>query len=81
MQTIEVRISLTDIMLQELLWRALLPEASVRMPSFKEAVQQHQARAGLSQENAQVSGVSVVIEQDKVYGEITYTTGGEEAGT
>ena len=81
MQSIEVRINLPDIMIQELLWRALMPEASTRMPVFNEAMHQHVSRAGGSWQAAQVSGVSVVIEQDKVFAEITLTSGGQQIAT
>lgn len=74
MQSIEQRIELTDQMIQELLWRALLPDGHVHMPTFNKALNEASSAMGEPPANSQIEGISVTIERDRVYAEITYTT-------
>jgi hypothetical protein len=72
----ELRVELDDRAVQELIWRALAPaEASVRMPTFNAAVRQQAELAGVA-DDAQLTGVSVLLEQGRVVAEITYTRPG-----
>lgn len=80
MDTVEVRVELNDVMLQELIWHALLPDASVRLSQFLNAVEDQSAQISIMPAEARLTGVSVVMQQDKVYAELTYTPVGS-AGT
>lgn len=72
----ELRVELDDRAIQELIWRALAPaEASVRMPTFNAAVRQ-QAELVDVPDDAQLTGVSVTLEESRVVAEITYTRPG-----
>jgi len=73
MRSYEIRIELTDRIIQELLWRALQPEAVVMTPMLNDALEQQYALAGPPPDGAQLSGLSVTMENDRVYAEITYT--------
>ena len=73
MRPLELRVELTEIMIQELLWRALAPGGLVLMPNFNAALEQQYAQVGAPPEGAQVSGVSVTTVKDRMYAEITYT--------
>jgi hypothetical protein len=73
MQPLELRVELTEIMIQELLWRALSPDGLVLMPNFNTALEQQYAQVGAPPEGAQVSGISVTRINDRIYAEITYT--------
>ena len=72
MQSIEQRIELTDIIIQELLWRVLLPDGHVHMPTFNSALNEANLTMGELPANSQVEGIRVTIERDRVYAEITY---------
>jgi len=73
MRPLELRVELTEIMIQELLWRALSPDALVLMPNFHAALEQQYAQVGAPPEGAQVSGVSVTTINGRMFAEITYT--------
>ena len=73
MRPLELRIELTEYMIQELLWRALAPGGLVLMPNFNAALEQQHAQVGAPPEGAQVSGVSVTTINGRIYAEITYT--------
>jgi len=83
MDSRELRVELDDRAIQELIWRALAPaEASVRMPTFNGAVEQQRALVGVA-DDAQLTGVSVLLEADRVVAEITFTrpgSAGEQRG-
>jgi len=73
MQPFELRVELTEIMIQELLWRVLSPGDLVLMPNFTAALEQQFAQAGASADTAQISGISATKINDRIYAEITYT--------
>ena len=73
MQPLELQIELTEIMLQELLWRVLSPGDLVLTPNFNAALEQQYAQVGAPAEGAHVSGISVTRINDRLYAEITYT--------
>ena len=78
MKRYEIRVELTDRMVQELMWRALIPDAITMMPTFNEAVEQQHAQLGPPPEGARISGVSVTTEEDRMYAELTYALPDEE---
>jgi hypothetical protein len=69
----EIQIALSETIIQELLWRALRPDAIMMMPSFNAAVEQQIAQIGPPPAGAQVAGISVFSVNDQLYAEITYT--------
>ena len=72
----ELRVELDDRAVQELIWRALAPAAaSVRTPTFNAAVRQQAELAGVA-DDAQLTGVSVLLEQGRVVAEISFTRPG-----
>ena len=73
MQPFELRVELTEIMIQELLWRVLSPDGIVLMPNFTAALEQQYAQVGAPPDGAQVSGISVTTLNGRIYAEITYT--------
>jgi hypothetical protein len=79
MQPLELRVELTEIMIQELLWRVLSPAGIVLMPNFTAALEQQYAQVGAPPDGAQVSGISVTTLNDRIYAEITYTAGAAKA--
>jgi len=72
MQPLELRVELTEIMIQELLWRVLSPGDLELMPNFNAALEQQFVQAGASADTAQVTGISVTKISDRIYAEITY---------
>jgi hypothetical protein len=73
MQPLELRIELTESIIQELLWRVLSPAGLVLMPNFNAALEQQHAQVGAPPEGAEVSGISVSTIKDRIFAEITYT--------
>jgi hypothetical protein len=73
MQPVELRVELTEIMIQELLWRVLSPGGLALMPNFNAALEQQYAQVGAPTDTAQISGISVTKINDRIYAEITYT--------
>jgi hypothetical protein len=74
MNVYEVRVELSDTMIQELIRRALLPaEASVRMPTFNAELQRRCNMVGGPPDTAQLTGVSVTISGERIEAELEYT--------
>ncbi|NTU79248.1 MAG: hypothetical protein HGA45_07565 [Chloroflexales bacterium] len=73
MTVFAVRIELSDTIIQELLWRALMPEASVRTPTLNAELERRFAQLGGPPEAAQLTGVSVTIDGARVEAELEYT--------
>jgi hypothetical protein len=73
MQPLELRVELTESIIQELLWRVLSPGSLVLMPNFNAALEQQYAQVGAPPKGAQVSGISVSTINDRIYVEIAYT--------
>jgi hypothetical protein len=69
----EVRVELTDTMIQELLRRALLPEASVRMPMLNAELERRFNQVGGPPETALLTGVSVTVDGERIEAELEYT--------
>jgi hypothetical protein len=78
MNPYEIRIELTDTIVQELLWRALQPDSFEMMPTFNDALEQQYTQHGPPPKGAQVSGVSVARDGGQMYTEITYSQVGGE---
>src|SRR5215510_2553697 len=73
MDTIELRITVTEEMLRELLWQALAPGALVMTSALNDAIAKEQAARGTSFDEYALTGISVTIESDIVHAELTYT--------
>jgi hypothetical protein len=73
MSVYEVRIELSDTMIQELLRRALLPEASVRTPMLNAELERRFAQLGGPPDTAQLTGVSVTVDGERIEAELEYT--------
>jgi hypothetical protein len=76
MNSIELRIVVTEEMIQELLWHALTPEAVVMLATLYDAIAQQQAQQGISLEDYQLTGISTTFEDGGVYAELSYTPRG-----
>jgi hypothetical protein len=73
MDTIELRIELTEELVRELLWRTLAPEGIVLTSTLSGAIAQQEALREISLEGYQLSGISVTVENDKMHAELSYT--------
>ncbi|NTU83786.1 MAG: hypothetical protein HGA45_31170 [Chloroflexales bacterium] len=73
MRVYAMRIELSDIMIQELLRWTLLPEASVRTPTLNAELERRFAQMGGPPVTAQLTGVSVTIDGERVEAELEYT--------
>ena len=72
MEPREIRMELTEEMVQELLWRTLQPDALVIARAFNEALAQHAEMIGVAPDGMPLTGVNVTFEQGKVFAELTY---------
>jgi len=73
MDTIELRITMTEEMLRELLWHAIAPKGIVMIGALQEAIAKQQAARGTSFDDYALTGISITIEDNAVYAELTYT--------
>ena len=80
MDTIELRIALTEEILRELLWEALVPEALVITKALNDAIAQQEELRGISLGGYTLSGVSITVEAGTVYAELAYSLAQAEAG-
>jgi hypothetical protein len=73
MDTIELRIALTEEIVRELLWQVLKPEALVITKALNDAIAQQQDRRGISLDGYTLSGVSITVEANTMHAELSYT--------
>ncbi len=73
MEPLEIRIELNELMLQELLWRALVPNGLALIPTLNAALEQQYEQVGAPPAGAQVTGISVTTENGRTFAEITFT--------
>jgi hypothetical protein len=73
MDTIELRIGLTEELVRELLWRALVPEGIVMTSTLSAAIAKQEALRDISLEKYQLSGVSVTVDPSGMHAELSYT--------
>jgi len=73
MDTIELRIDLTEELVRELLWRVLAPEGIVMTSTLSGAIAQQAALRDVSLDGRQLTGISVTIEAGRMYAELSYT--------
>ena len=73
LDSFELRIEITKVIAQELLWRALAPEGIVLLGALHKAIVQQQELLGVVSTGYAVSGVSVIQGNGSTYAEITYT--------
>jgi hypothetical protein len=73
MDTLELRIMMTEEIVRELLWLALAPEALVITGALNDAIAQQQAMRGISLDGYTLSGISVTVEAGTMHAELSYT--------
>ena len=73
MDSIELRITVTEEMLRELLWHALAPEALVMTASLSDAITQQQGLRNISLDGYRLTGISVTVEDTAIHAELAYT--------
>jgi hypothetical protein len=72
METIELRIALTEELMRELLWKALVPEALVLTGTLNDAIAEQQTLRGVSLDGYKLTGISVTVEGTGIHAELTY---------
>jgi hypothetical protein len=73
MDTVELRIALTDELVRELLWHALVPEALVMTGALNKAIEQQQDMQSVPLDGYTLSGISVAIQAGSRCAELSYT--------
>ena len=76
MDTIELRIDLTEELVRELLWRALAPEGIVMTSALNDAIAQQAALRDISLDRYRLTGISVTVEAGGMHAELSYTPHG-----
>ena len=72
MDTIELRIRVTEEMVRELIWHALMPDAMVITNVLSNAIAEQQELRGVSLEAYTLTGVSVTVEATTMHAELSY---------
>jgi hypothetical protein len=72
MDTIELRIDLTEELVRELLWHTLAPKGIVMTSTLSNAIAQQAALRDISLDGRQLTGISVTIEAGRMYAELSY---------
>jgi hypothetical protein len=80
MDTIELRINLTEELVRELLWRALAPEGIVMTSTLSGAIAQQEALRDVTLDGYQLAGISVTVENGGMHAELSYTLPHRQAG-
>jgi hypothetical protein len=73
MDTVELRIAMSEELVRELLWHALVPEGLVMTGALNKAIKQQQAMRGVSLDGYALSGISVAVEAGVIHAELSYT--------
>ena len=73
MDTIELRIDLTEELVRELLWRALAAKGIVMTSTLSSAIAQQAALRDTSLDGRQLTGISVTVEAGRMHAELSYT--------
>jgi hypothetical protein len=73
MDTLELRIAMTEEIMRELLWHALAPEALVITNALNDAIAEQQAIRGITLDGYTLSGISVTVEAGTMHAELSYT--------
>jgi hypothetical protein len=71
MDTVELRIAMTEELVRELLWHALAPEALVMTGALNKAIEQQLALRGVALDGYTLSGISVA-EAGTMWAELSY---------
>lgn len=79
MDTIELRIALTEEMVRELLWHALAPEALVINSALNDAIEEQRSMRAVSLDGYTLSGISITAVAGSMYAELAYTPTQSEA--
>jgi hypothetical protein len=72
MDTIELRIVVSEEIVRELLWQALTPEALVITSALNDAIAQQQAIRGISLDGYVLTGISVTMDAGILHAELSY---------
>jgi hypothetical protein len=73
MDTIELRIALSEEIVRALLWQALAPEALVINGALNDAMRRQQDLRGISLDGYMLSGVSVTVDAGTMHAELAYS--------
>lgn len=69
----DLRIPVTEEMIRELLWHALVPEGMVMLGELNSAIGRQEDLLGVSVEGCRITGITVTTENGTMYAEIEYT--------
>jgi hypothetical protein len=72
MDTLELRIALTEELVRELLWHALVPEALVKTGALNKALEKQQDMQSVSLNGYTLNRISVAIQAGTMYAELAY---------
>lgn len=73
MDTIELRIALTEDLVRELLWLALAPGGIVMTGALRNAIAQQATLRDIALDTYQLAGISVTAEPSGMHAELSYT--------
>jgi hypothetical protein len=73
MDTIELRITLSEEIIRDLLWQTLAPEALVINGALNDAITQQQDLHGISLDGYTLSGVSITVVAGTMHAELAYS--------
>ena len=73
MDTIELRIALTEELVRELLWLALAPDGIIMTNTLRDAIAQQAALRAITLDAYQLAGISVTVEPSGMHAELSYT--------
>jgi len=73
MDTIELRIALTEELVRELLWLALVPEGIVMTNTLRGVIAQQATLREISLDTYRLAGISVTVEPSGMHAELSYT--------
>jgi hypothetical protein len=79
MDTIELRIMVTEEMVRELLWQALAPGTLVMIGTLNDAIAQQAAMRGVVLDSYRLTGISVTVDNDVIHAELAYMAMRSEA--
>jgi hypothetical protein len=77
MDTIELRIELTEELVRELLWLALAPQGIVMTSTLSDAINKQAALRDIALDQHQLTGISVTVDAGHMHAELAYTPRGD----
>jgi hypothetical protein len=77
MDTIELRIELTEELVRELLWLALAPQGIVMTSTLSDAINKQAALRDIALDQHRLTGISVTADAGRMHAELAYTPHGD----